>query len=290
MRTRRAVLTSVAVWAASRPIAVAMPLLVGASRLYRGLGGADVSGRVAGSARVSRRSSVSTQAFEPRWPNADTSGFAYFPKVVQQWKPDASLEEISKVWHRLGYREVEFIDGELAKADQKKGEHIPLMFVKATFLNCEGEAEKAYQVLEELRSKVASDDKLAVHAMGNLLYFQGVTGHQGEDENCIMCRGTARASCPSHRRPFTPIPTVRGWQSGTSPNTSTVPRRPRSRWLLNLTHMTLGEYPEKVDPRFRSGSGPVLPFGIRHRQVSRRRPPGGRESLQSGRRRDHGRF
>src|SRR5271156_4220680 len=175
MRTRLAVRTSVALWAALVALAVAMPLSVSVSRLYEGLGSAAVGGGVSEPARAAGRSSVPTQAFEPRWPNADTSGFAYFPKIVQQWKPDASLEEISKVWHRLGYREVEFIDGELAKADRKNGEHIPLMFVKATFLNCEGEAEKAYQVLEELRSMVANDDKFAVHAMGNVLFFQGVT-------------------------------------------------------------------------------------------------------------------
>jgi hypothetical protein len=127
MRTRLAVRTSVALWAALAALAVAMPLVVGASRFYQGLGSAAVGGRVSDPARAAGRSSVPTQAFDPRWPNADTSGFAYFPKIVQPWKPDASLDEISKVWHRLGYREVEFIDGELAKADRTKGEHIPLI-------------------------------------------------------------------------------------------------------------------------------------------------------------------
>ena len=71
------------------------------------------------------------------------------------------------------------------------------MFVKAAFLNCEGEAEKAYQVLEELRSIVASEDKFAVHAMGNVIFFQGVTAlRRGENDNCIMCRGESSCILP----------------------------------------------------------------------------------------------
>ena len=246
-------LTSVALWPVLAALVVAIPLLVGASRLYKGLGGAATGGRVSDPARAAGRSSIPTQAFEPRWPKADTSGFAYFPKIVQQWKPDASLEEISKVWHRLGYREVEFIDGELAKADRKKGEHISLMFVKATFLNCEGEAEKAYQVLEELRSIVASDDKFAVHAMGNVFFFQGVTAlRRGENDNCIMCRGESSCILPISPAAVHTNPT--GSRLAIKHFTEYLEQYPDDlevEYLLNIAHMTLGEYPDKVDPRYR---------------------------------------
>jgi hypothetical protein len=234
-------------------LAVAITLSVGASRLHRGLGGAAVGGRASDSARAAERSSVPIQAFAPRWPRADTSGFAYFPKIVQQWKPDASLEEISKIWHRLGYREVEYIDGELVKADRKKGEHIPLMLVKATFLNSEGEAEKAYQVLEELRSIVASDDQFAASTWGNVLFFQGVTAlRRGENDNCIMCRG--ESSCIIPISPAAVHTNQTGSRLAIKHFTEYLGQYPDDlevKYLLNIAHMTLGEYPDKVDPRYR---------------------------------------
>jgi FG-GAP-like repeat/ASPIC and UnbV len=260
MRTLLAVHTPVALWGALAAVAVAMPLLVHASRLYQGLGSAAVGGQGSDPARAAGQSSVRIQEFEPRWPNADTSGFAYFPKIVQQWKPDASLDEISKVWHRLGYREVEFIDGELAKADRKKGEHIPLMFAKATFLNCEGEAEKAYHVLEELRSIVASDDKFAAFALGNLFFFQGVTAlRRGENDNCIMCRG--ESSCILPISPAAVHTNQTGSRLAIKHFTEYLEQYPDDlevEYLLNIAHMTLGEYPDKVDSRYRLNLDPFF--------------------------------
>ena len=62
------------------------------------------------------------------------------------------------------------------------------------------------------------------------------------------------------------------------------------RWLLNLAHMTLGEHPDKVDPRFLIRLDRLPQVRVRHRQVPRHRPPGRGQPLQHGRRRDHGRL
>ena len=62
MRTRLAVRTSVALWAALVALAVAMPLVVGASRFYQGLGSAAVGGRVSDPTRAAGWSSVKRSA------------------------------------------------------------------------------------------------------------------------------------------------------------------------------------------------------------------------------------
>ena len=66
------------------------------------------------------------------------------------------------------------------------------------------------------------------------------------------CAGArARASCRSSPPPSIPTQPAPAWRSSTSPSTSSSsPTTCRVRWLLNLAHMTLGEYPQKVDPRF----------------------------------------
>ena len=97
---------------------------------------------------------------------------------------------------------------------------------------------------------------------------------------------------PDRRRPpSTPIPT--GSRLAIKHFTEYLEQFPDDlevRWLLNLAHMTLGEYPDKVDPRFLISTGSIPQLGVRHRQVPRRRPPRGGQPLQPGRRRDHGRL
>ena len=128
-----------------------------------------------------------------------------------------------------------------------------LMLIKATFLNSEGEAEKAYQVLEQLRSIVASEDRFAASALGNLIYFQGVTAlRRGENDNCIMCRGESSCILPISPAAVHTNPT--GSRLAIKHFTEYLDQFPDDlevRWLLNVAHMTLGEYPDKVDPRYR---------------------------------------
>jgi len=183
----------------------------------------------------------------------DTSGVSALPNVLRGWKPDASLEEISKDWYRVGYRGVEFIDGKLAKADRSKGEEIEALFMKAAFLNSEGEAEKSYQVLERLRSIVLSKDRFAVPALGDVMFFQGVAAlRRGENDNCIMCRGESSCIIPISPAAVHTNPT--GSRLAIKHFTEYLKQYPddlECRWLLNVAHMTLGEYPDKVDPKYR---------------------------------------
>ena len=63
------------------------------------------------------------------------------------------------------------------------------------------------------------------------------------------------------------------------------------RWLLNLAHMTLGEYPDKVDPRFRLDLIRFFHSEFDIGRVPRGQPPGGPgRPDEPVRRRHHGRL
>ena len=87
------------------------------------------------------------------------------------------------------------------------------------------------------------------------------------------CAGAkARASCRSPRRPIHTKPD--GSRLAIKHFTEYLARFPddlEAKWLLNLAHMTLGEHPAGVDPRYLISLENVHPFRIRHRQVPRRR-------------------
>ena len=97
-----------------------------------------------------------------------------------------------------------------------------------------------------------SEPTVAVAALYTIIYFQGVTAlRRGENDNCILCRGESSCILPIAPPPCTPSQKVRDWRSSTSPSTShQFPDDLEVRWLLNVAHMTLGEHPHKVDPRY----------------------------------------
>jgi FG-GAP-like repeat/ASPIC and UnbV len=253
MKTRRTALTRMELLVVIAIVVVAIVLSVGLSRLYWRRDGASEGSRGSNTARTATSPSVSRLRFEPRRLALDVSGFSAFGAIIKPWKPDASLEEVRTAWHRLGYRGVDFVDEKLLTADRSKGEHLFLMLTKSVFLNSEGEAEKAYQVLEELRAIVSSEDRFAVPLLGDMIYFQGVTAlRRGENDNCIMCRGESSCILPISPAAIHTNPT--GSRLAIKHFTEYLKQHANDleiRYLLNIAHMTLGEYPDKVDPVYR---------------------------------------
>ena len=75
---------------------------------------------------------------------------------------------------------------------------------------------------------------------------------QGENDNCIMCRG--ESSCILPISPAAVHTNPAGSRLAIAHFTEYLGQFPDDlevRWLLNLAHMTLGEYPDGVDSRFR---------------------------------------
>jgi hypothetical protein len=183
----------------------------------------------------------------------DPSGFKAVLFAVQPWKPDATLQEIAQHWDRGCDRGLAMVDQQLADPKLTRNGRFSLLYLEANLLSYKGEAKPAYEVLERLRSLVESDDRLAQSALGTVIYLQGVTAlRRGENENCLNCLGDSACLLPIsasavHTNPIGSRLAIRHF-------TEYLRQFPESlevRWLLNLAHMTLAEYPDKVDPGLR---------------------------------------
>src|SRR5262249_39753336 len=118
--------------------------------------------------------------------------------------------------------------------------------------NYEGEPKRAYEVLEQARAWAESNGTLAREHLYTVIYFQGVTALRiGETENCVMCRGESSCILPIaqsavHANPAGSRMAIRHFVE----YLEAFPDDLKMQWLLNLAHMTLGEYPAKVDSRY----------------------------------------
>jgi hypothetical protein len=189
--------------------------------------------------------------WEARMP-VNTSGLSVFLQSVKPWGPDASLEEIGSAWTNVGSRTIEQIDQQIERPGVLDQEKLLLLIRKTLLLLFEGEPVAAYKVLGQARVLAESRDNLGQKSLFSIIYLQGITGlRRGETENCIMCRGEGSCILPiapsaRHQIPDGSRLAIKHF----SEYLRQFPDDLEVRWLLNLAHMTLGEYPDKVEPRF----------------------------------------
>jgi hypothetical protein len=184
----------------------------------------------------------------------DTGGFEVILAALEPWDPGASLEKISETWREPGHKLIAKFEPTLESArragDRRKV--AAMLMTKSLLLNSEGEPERSYQVLEEARAVVEGEDRLAQEFLYTIIYFQGVSAlRRGENENCIMCLGESSCILPiapaaMHTNPAGSRLAIRHFTE----YLEQFPDDLGARWLLNLARMTLGEHPDKVDPRF----------------------------------------
>jgi hypothetical protein len=181
----------------------------------------------------------------------DTSGYQRILKSLKPWPSTASLEAISAVWKDVGREAMAAIDDELAQPDLPPDQRMRDLIAKAALRCYEGQSVKAYEVLERAGSVAEADDGVAQDWLYTVIYFQGVAGlRRGEDENCILCRG--ESSCILPIVPAAVHTNPAGSRLAIGHFTEYLRLFPDDlevRWLLNLAHMTLGEYPRQVAPR-----------------------------------------
>lgn len=192
-------------------------------------------------------------AYQPRPDVMDSSGISTVNAYVGRWEPDASLVEIRDAWHRVGFRLIERIDRELANTTMPEGNRLNQLLVKASLYNFEGDPLQAGRILEQVRSQVVASKEPSVQAgLYSIIYLQGVSAlRRGENENCIMCRG--ESSCILPISPAATHINPEGSRLAVGFFTEYLQQFPDDlevRWLLNLAHMTLGEHPQKVDPKY----------------------------------------
>jgi hypothetical protein len=212
------------------------------------------SGRVAGSPGGSTPPvGGRAQGFQPRT-GIDTDGFFPLLSTIQRWDPGASLETIAESWRQPGLKAISKLDGPLVTA-RNAGDStriVNLLLFKAMMFNSEGQPSRAYEALEEARSLIEKEDLLARKWLGTILFFQGVVAmRRGENDNCIDCRGESSCILPIspaavHINPTGSRMAIRHFRD----YLERFPNDRGARWLLNLAHMTLGEHPDQVDPRF----------------------------------------
>ncbi len=209
--------------------------------------------RVSGSPAGIRKSGGRAIAFRPH-EALDVSGFSVVGPSLRPWSADASLETIGECWNRAGYKLIENLAKNLDDARKRKDprELVALLMTTAQIYNYEGEPNRSYDVAQEARALAEADDHVAAEWLYTIIYFQGVTAlRRGENDNCIMCRGESSCILPIalaavHQKP-------EGSRLAIVHFTEYLEQFPDDlgvRWLLNLAHMTLGEHPGKVDPRY----------------------------------------
>jgi hypothetical protein len=194
------------------------------------------------------RSDVESLDYQPR-KEIDTAGLGGVFGSIEPWGPDAPMEEYAAKYERA-------VPQGLARLEQhlRTGAHgvVEVLLAKASLYHASGHPEKAYETLEDLEDRIRGTD-LEAENLYTIIYYKGLTGLRiGENDNCILCRGDSACIFPIdpaavHTRP-------RGSRLAVKHFTEYLRQFPDDlevKWLLNLAHMTLGEYPDKVDPRYR---------------------------------------
>ncbi|MCI0682998.1 MAG: CRTAC1 family protein [Gemmataceae bacterium] len=180
----------------------------------------------------------------------DTSGFlAVYDPRQPSWSQATSLNEVATLHrqHVVGW--LEALD-ELQQTRLQPIENVLLR--KATLLHSQGKAVEAYQALKTLEAEIKGTP-LEEELLGTIIYYLGVTGLRiGENDNCVLCRGESSCILPIapaavHQNPTGSRLAVKHF----SDYLRIFPDDFEVQWLLNLAHMTLGEHPDRVEPRHR---------------------------------------
>ena len=185
--------------------------------------------------------------YKPRMP-LDSSGYPVAMSCVTAWRDATSLEEIRTAFLDLGPRHIEQADRILATSFRSNKEIVQALMFKANMLMYEGQPNQAYSILEQVRSLVKTDPVMEHEVLYTIIFFQGIAAlRRGENENCLECRGEGACIFPISPSAVHTKPT--GSRLACQHFTEYLqefPEDPGVRWLLNLAHMTLGEYPRLV--------------------------------------------
>ena len=183
--------------------------------------------------------------YQPRMP-VETSGLFDILGRVKPWGPEATLSDIAATWRNAAPLAIQEIDRGLADIGRDDMKRLELLFSKYAILNSEGNVDGSYQLLTEMRAWIEKEPLLAQASLYTVIFNQGVVAmRRGETENCIMCRG--ESSCILPIGPAAIHTNTRGSRAAIRHFTDYLTAFPDdlgARWLLNLAHMTLGEYPE----------------------------------------------
>jgi hypothetical protein len=190
----------------------------------------------------------------------ETSGYYLMMKNLLPWSETASLAEIYESFRASEPRLNQRIDSILSQTDTLNKAYINAVLARAAMYGYAGDPQLAYDLLTRERERITGNNALAREWLYTFIYFQGITGlRRGENENCVMCLGKGACILPIAPSAFH---TKReGSETAVRHFTEYLkefPDEEEVRWLLNIAHMTLGEYPDRVDPKYLIRLDPFL--------------------------------
>jgi len=183
------------------------------------------------------------------WPRQpiDSSGYLAAFGNIEPWARDASFEEYAASFEQAIPRGLAALDTSLATGDPAS-----MLMKKANLFHAKGDPAAAYQALVKLESLIRGTDKES-DRLYTIIYYKGLSAlRMGENDNCILCRG--ESSCIFPIAPAAVHTNPAGSRLAIKHFTEYLQKFPDDlevQWLLNLAHMTLGEHPDKIDPRHR---------------------------------------
>ena len=181
----------------------------------------------------------------------DDSGLTTVQEKLRPWRDPTSLTEIRDAFDHIGHRMIEELDAGVTPGSTS-GERIYALRDRGLLHMFEGEPAKAYEDWSQLRAIVEQNPEYSAEWLSTVIFLQGVAGlRQGESENCIHCRGEGACLFPI-------LPTAihqqrEGSEIAVRHFTEYLHRHPDDRgvvWLLNVAHMTLGQYPQEVPAEY----------------------------------------
>jgi len=133
------------------------------------------------------------------------------------------------------------------------------LILQAKLCLYEGEFIQASAVLQKAREILENSSERASVELDHVIRLQGIAAlRRAETENCVECG--CYSSCIFPIQPRAVHSKRGGSTEAINYFMEYLRRHPNSieeRWLLNLAHMTLGQYPDKVPPQFLI---PLKPF------------------------------
>ncbi|MGN6135399.1 MAG: CRTAC1 family protein [Aureliella sp.] len=180
----------------------------------------------------------------------DESAYRTLMDHVRPWPPRATSGEIAERFQGLARQTVAEIDQYLAQSGIPPEMRSSALFARAGMLNYDGDPDQAYETLSRCRQLIEGIPHLAEEHLYAVIFLQGVSAlRKGENENCILCRGESSCILPISPKAVHVNPA--GSRLAIHHFTECLQEFPddfEAEWLLNLAHMTLGEYPAQVDP------------------------------------------
>jgi len=191
-------------------------------------------------------------SYQPRR-GIDTAGFALSAASIPDWDPSASLESIRAASIDATARAIESIDTQIRHSAHLTPRQVfAQLHRKTLLLNSLGRTDDAIAVLDQNRVLAETHADIGRDALFSVIFLQGVAAlRRGENENCILCRGESSCILPispaaRHTRPEGSRQAIRYFLE----YLEKFPDDREVQWLLNVAHMTLGEHPDGVDPRY----------------------------------------